>query len=82
MFTLTPPDEVVQEGAPCALEDLDLEGSEVAVSLGGDGTFLRLASLAWSRDVPILGVNFGHLGYLLPLMPENLEAALHRGARR
>ena len=46
------------------LDEVDLAGTTVAVSLGGDGTFLRVVRLAWAEDVPVLGVNFGRLGYL------------------
>ncbi len=42
----------------------DLE-AEVFVSLGGDGTFLRTARRAHELGRPILGVNFGRVGYLL-----------------
>lgn len=44
--------------------------AELALSLGGDGTFLRTAQWAAPFDVPILGVNAGHLGYLADFTPE------------
>ena len=37
---------------------------EVAVVLGGDGTMLRAAEVALERDIPLLGVNLGHVGFL------------------
>lgn len=37
---------------------------EVAVVLGGDGTMLRAAEVAQQRDIPLLGVNLGHVGFL------------------
>ena len=37
---------------------------EVAVVLGGDGTMLRAAEVAQERDIPLLGVNLGHVGFL------------------
>lgn len=52
-------------------EDIDL-----LVSLGGDGTLLRGARLVASAHVPVLGVNFGYLGFLTSIAPENLEGAL------
>jgi NAD+ kinase len=54
-------------------QDLDL-----VVSLGGDGTMLRTVSLVAEDDVPILGVNFGQLGYLTEVEPSDLSRSLER----
>ena len=45
----------------CQAEDMD---GDVALSIGGDGTFLRTARAMARKNVPIMGVNTGHLGYL------------------
>ena len=42
----------------------DLPEVEVAVVLGGDGTTLRAAEVAHVRNIPLLGVNLGHVGFL------------------
>lgn len=38
--------------------------AEAALSIGGDGTFLRTAQWVGNRQIPILGINTGHLGFL------------------
>jgi NAD+ kinase len=58
---------------PFDVDDLDL-----AVSLGGDGSMLRTVSLVRQAAVPVLGVNFGHLGYLTTVEPDGLRQALER----
>jgi NAD+ kinase len=55
------------------IEDLDL-----LVTLGGDGSILRAARMASGSGVPVLGVNFGRLGFLTELEPGQWSAALPR----
>ena len=38
--------------------------ADVAISIGGDGTFLRTAQAVAVQGVPVMGINAGHLGYL------------------
>ncbi len=46
--------------------------ADAAVSFGGDGTFLRTAMWVGAKEIPILGVNTGHLGYLTTARVEDL----------
>jgi len=50
--------------------------ADMAVSLGGDGTFLRTAMWVAGKQIPIVGVNTGHLGYLTSLTIDQLPALL------
>lgn len=52
------------------------QGTDVLLSLGGDGTFLSAARIALACDLPILGVNFGRLGFLSELRPSELAEAI------
>ena len=52
------------------------EGTTLVVSLGGDGTFLRASRLARAAACPVMGVNFGRLGYLLEVAPEEFDLVL------
>jgi NAD+ kinase len=72
------PDRVAEAGTEVDLDAVDFSGSDVAVSLGGDGTFLRVVRLAATADVPVLGVNFGRLGYLPDLGPDQVRGALRK----
>jgi NAD+ kinase len=72
------PDRVTEAGVEVHLADVDLRDTTIAVSMGGDGTFLRTVRLAWTEDVPVLGVNFGRVGYLPDLVPDQVRMALTR----
>lgn len=55
-----------------------VDGVDLAVSLGGDGTMLRTVDLFSAKDIPVLGVNVGQLGYLTEVEPADLQGALER----
>lgn len=42
----------------------DPAGADLVISFGGDGTLLRAARIVGYREIPILGLSFGHLGFL------------------
>ena len=46
------------------------------MSMGGDGTFLRTAAAIGAKEIPILGVNTGHLGFLADVSADNIHAEL------
>ncbi len=50
----------------------DLDPSDLVISLGGDGTFLRAARLAHRFGARVLAVNLGRLGFLLNVPPDEL----------
>lgn len=52
------------------------ETIDFALSVGGDGTFLTTAALVGHLDIPILGINCGHLGYLAEVQTEDIDAVL------
>ncbi len=73
------PASIVQETG-CAIETLEhdelAESVDMIVVLGGDGTMIATARLLDKREVPVLGINFGTLGYLAEFRLEEMEQAL------
>jgi len=59
-------------------EDADPRGADLAVALGGDGTMLRTLARLLGSDVPVIGVNFGRVGFLAAIEPDGLERDLRR----
>jgi NAD+ kinase len=55
-----------------------VDGADLVVSLGGDGTLLRAVEAALPGGIPVLGVNIGRLGYLTPVEPADLHDGLSR----
>lgn len=49
---------------------------DFVISIGGDGTFLKAASKVGSRNVPIVGINMGRLGYLADISPTEIGKAI------
>ena len=54
------------------------EPIDFALSVGGDGTFLTSAATIGNKNIPILGVNCGHLGFLAEVQTQELNYILHK----
>src|SRR5437764_4768416 len=67
----------VAERAGVELVD-EPERAQLAVAVGGDGTILRTLAQLLGKGVPVIGVNFGRVGFLASIVPERLEADLAR----
>jgi NAD+ kinase len=64
--------ELGSSADPTAVDD----DCRFVIALGGDGTILRALQLAMPHHTPVLGVNFGSLGFLADIGREGLQAAL------
>src|SRR5262249_15837764 len=67
-------DEVEKHG----VEASDGQHPDLAVVLGGDGTMLRALNRFLGTGVPVIGVNFGRVGFLSSIRPDTLEDGLAR----
>lgn len=54
---------------------------DLVLALGGDGTILAAADLARTHDVPLLGVNMGHMGFLAEVSGEGIPKVIEQLAR-
>jgi NAD+ kinase len=73
---LLPGEEVEKHGVGEAEEDLT--NADIAVVLGGDGTMLRALQRFLGTEIPVVGVNFGRVGFLASIQPNELESGLAR----
>jgi NAD+ kinase len=55
-------------------QDLSAIDADIAVVLGGDGSILRAANQMGARQIPVVGVNLGKLGFLADLLPNDFLA--------
>ena len=67
-------------GFECSILDRDRrlfdDGETVIVAVGGDGNFIRTAHIACEADLPVFGVNFGHVGFLTERTEADFQEAL------
>jgi NAD+ kinase len=81
-FTLSTPSDVNVLGISQVSADA-IADAEVVVVLGGDGTILRGAEIARRQNIPILGINLGHVGFLAevekPTLVEIAESIVAKG---
>jgi len=56
--------------------DPSLKGFDLALVLGGDGTILHAARICAHAGIPIVGINFGRVGFLTELEPGEIQAKL------
>lgn len=50
--------------------------ADFVLCMGGDGTFLDVASRVGNKQIPIVGFNMGHLGFLASFSPDDIEAVI------
>ena len=69
-----------EEAEKHGLDPTDGNGTDIdiAVVLGGDGTMLRALNRFLGTEVPVIGVNFGRVGFLSSIARDELEAGLAR----
>jgi NAD+ kinase len=80
--TVAEADAKVEElAAEAGVELTDGDDADLAIVLGGDGTMLRALKRFLGGNVPVLGVNFGRVGFLAGVAQDDLEDGLARAFR-
>jgi NAD+ kinase len=73
--------KVEQLVAAAGVELADADAVDLVIVLGGDGTMLRALKRFLGTGVPVLGVNFGRVGFLAGVEKDDLEGGLQRAFR-
>jgi len=71
-------DETEAQKHRVPLAESELEAADIAIVLGGDGTMLRALGRYLGTDVPVLGVNFGRVGFLSSIPRSEFEHGVAR----
>lgn len=58
------------------IEDTIPKNIDCALVVGGDGTFIQASRLLFGREIPVLGIDMGTLGYLTEVEVQNVESAI------
>lgn len=66
--------DLQEEGEDCTSSEF--EGYDLSLVLGGDGTIIHAARLCACLAIPIVGINFGRVGFLTELEPQDVETHL------
>ena len=60
------------------INNKEIFDADIALSLGGDGSFLETLGLVANKEIPILGINFGRLGFLTDIEPQNIKETISK----
>jgi len=69
---------MLKDLAQPAPNDVPYQGMDLVIALGGDGTLLSIAREAAVYQLPVLGINLGHLGFLAEIEKHEIEESLFR----
>lgn len=58
------------------LMNSDIPEGDIAISIGGDGTFLQTSSVVVNKNIPLLGINTGRMGFLTDVEPSTIVQAI------
>lgn len=75
---ITTEDQIAPQGCEIVPEDQLGAAVDLAVVLGGDGTMLRASRLVADHERPVLGINFGQLGFLTPFAETEAKDVLEQ----
>lgn len=76
-FYIFLPEELTRKYPPHGIFEGGDFDADMVISMGGDGTFLKSAMRVGNRNIPILGINTGRLGFLADISPEEIKETFH-----